>query len=117
MKQISTIKNPALEVPHNGPGSFFELYSAKYTYRPKGESTLAREPKSPAAVVGMVPDKYIPSEGGVFKMYHHLTAGIVNYGAIKLDTCINVLEEDGGYYFENKGGEGKYILLPWDQFN
>lgn len=109
--------SPIREVPDNGPGSFFELYSATYTYKPKRGAKLSKQEKSAAAIIGLVPDKYVPSEGGTFKMYHHKTGGIMHFGAIKLEECANVVEEDGSYYFESSNDSGRYILIPWTQFN
>lgn len=111
--QFQTVR----EVPDNGSGTFFELYSATYKFTPKKDNLLAKQAKSKVAIVGLVPDKNIPAEGGTFKMYHHKVGSIENYGAIKLDNCKNVIEEEGAYYFENDAGDGKYIIVPWNQSN
>jgi len=105
------------EVPDNGPGTFFELYSATYKYTPKKDNFLDKQARSKIAIIGLVPDKYVPVEGGTFKMYHHKVGTIENYGAIKLDNCKNVVNEEGSYYFESDSGDGKYIIVPWDQSN
>lgn len=94
------------------PGKMFDLFKTEYTYRAKRDEVLSKHPKGKKYIRGFVPDKFVPADGGTFKMFHHQAGGVQKFGQLKLYNCQNIILEDDLLYFEDENNVGKYILVP-----
>lgn len=107
------INSLVLELPNVGTdGDVFEIFKSPYSYRKKKGTKLSTHPRGSGYIVGFVPKDKIPAEGGSFVMMHHNVSGVMNFGAITMEKCSHVTEEEGIIYFEDADGESKYILIP-----
>ena len=94
------------------PGKMFDLFKTEYTYRNKDGEELSSHPKGKNFIRGYVPNKFIPIEGGTFKMFHHQAGSVQKFGQLKLRNCQNIILEEDLLYFEDENHIGKYILVP-----
>jgi len=99
------------ELPVNkSGGKIYDVFFTFYTYKPGKDKTIEEHEHTDKYIRGVVKEKHLPKEGGALKMYHHSLTGVQKFGALKLNECKNIVEEDGSYYFECL--EGKYLLIP-----
>jgi hypothetical protein len=89
-------------------GDLFDLFKAEYDLGKK----KVEYKKGETCIRGFVPKKYMPSQGGVFKMYHHKAGNKQVFGLIEIKDCTNVKVEEHSIYFESESLQSKYILVP-----
>lgn len=97
-------------LPNIGEGRFFDIYRAVEKFRP-GEKKLKDAKLGSIGIRGLVPNNRMPKEGDKFTMFHHSVEGIIKYGALNMETCFHVVEEEDRIYFEDEDGNGRYILV------
>lgn len=97
-------------LPVDGTGTIFDIYMTIFKFNYRKDKSIKELPKSEKYIRGFVEDKNMPQEGGIFRMIHHRLSERLRFGALKLEHCRNIIEEEGHYYFE--ANDTPYILIP-----